>query len=92
MPKLAENLVLHGLTLREYSRLGPDSLIRKPATDNWMMALEEVGFIIIGRGGEAGSESSPREYSTLLDKVAAETQNGVSIWIDMQVVVGQKHI
>ena len=55
-----------------------------------MMALEEVGFVIIGRGGEAGTQISPTEYSALLDKAAVEIQNGVCIWIDMQVVVGRK--
>ena len=84
--------MLHGLTLGEYSRLGPDSLVRKAATDNWMMGLEDTGFSIIGRGGEAGSHSSARMYSELLDRAAVETQHGVSIWTDMQVVVGQKHI
>lgn len=90
MPRLAESLQKHGLTLSDYCRLDPTDLTRKPATDNWMMALEEVGFIIIGRGGEAGAQISPLEYSALLNKVAIETQNGISIWIDMQVVVGRK--
>ena len=90
MPKLAESFQQHGLTLSDHSRLGPTDLIRKPATDNWMMALEEVGFIIIGRGGEAGAQISPTQYSALLDRAAVETQSGVCIWIDMQVVVWRK--
>ena len=65
-------------------------LLRKPATDNWMMALEDTRFVIIRRGGEAGRQISLEEFSTLLDKAALETQKGVCIWIDMQVVVTAK--
>ena len=56
------------------------------------MGLEDIGFSIIGRGGKAGSHSSARMYSELLDIAAVETQDGVSIWTDVQVVVGKKHI
>ena len=90
MPKLAEKLQQHGLTLGDHSRFGPTDLIRKPATENWMMALEEVGFISLARRGEAGAQVSPAGYSALLDRAAVETQNVVCIWIDMQVVVLRK--
>ena len=89
---MPESLSLHGLSLGEQSRLGPNNLIRKPATDNIMMGLEDTGFTVIGQGGEAGSQSSPKKYSALLDRAAVEIQNGVSIWIDMLVTVGRKHV
>ena len=91
MTVLDNNLTQYGLRVLDQARFGPTDLLRKPVTDNWMMALEEVGFIIIGRGGEAGSDISQKEYAELLDQVVSETQNGVSIWIDMQVVVGKKN-
>ena len=90
MPALADSFPKHGLALLDYARLGPTDLLRKPATDNWMLALEEVGFLIISRGGSAGSQISAEEYSELLSKVSTEVQQGVYIWIDMQVVLGQK--
>ena len=89
---MPESLALHRLILGKQSRLGPDNLIRKPATDNQMMALAESGFSIIGQRGEAWSQLSSKENSALLDKAAVETQDGVSIWIDMQVSVGRKHV
>ena len=55
-----------------------------------MMALEEVGFVILGRGGEAGGQISAKDYAALLNKVVADTQNGVALWIDMMVLVGRK--
>lgn len=90
MPALHKSFPQHGLTLLDYSYVGSTNLLRKPATDNCMMALEELSFVIIGRGGEAGKEISAKEYSTLLDKAVAEVQNGVTLWIDMMVVVGRK--
>lgn len=84
------SLSQHGLTLVDYSRLGCTDLLRKAATDDIMMGLEEVGFFIIGREGEAGAQISSEEYSALLKKVEAETQAGVALWLDMLVVVGRK--
>ena len=55
-----------------------------------MMALEEVGFVIIGRGGEASREITPEDYSDLLSRVVDETRNGVAVWVDMQAVAGRK--
>ncbi|MCJ1268426.1 hypothetical protein MMC22_008314 [Lobaria immixta] len=78
------------LTLVDYSHLGCTDLLRKPATDNLMMGLEEVGFVIIGRGGEAGAEISSEESSALLKKAETETQAGFALWVDKLVVVGRK--
>ena len=90
MPSLPSTLSNNGLTILDHSCFGSTDLIRKAATDNWMMALEEVGFVIMGRGGEAGGEITPEDYSDLLSRVVDETRNGVAIWIDMQVVAGRK--
>ncbi|MCJ1313574.1 hypothetical protein MMC25_007253 [Agyrium rufum] len=87
---LAESFPRFSLTLLDYVRLEPTDFLRKAATDNWMMALEEVGFIIVARGGEAGAQISSADYTLLLDQAMYETQRGVSIWIDMQVVLGRK--
>lgn len=73
----------------EYSRFGPIDWLRKAATDNWLMALEEVGFTMIGQQGEDFVVSA-KEYAGLLQRAAAETRDGASIWVDMQVVVAQR--
>ena len=90
MPSLPSTLSNNGLTILDHPRFGSTDLTRKAATDNWMMALEEVGFVIMGRAGEAGGEITPEDYSDLLSRVVDETRSGVAIWIDMQVVAGRK--
>jgi len=92
MPALSSTLLSTGLPILDDVRFGPTDLLRKPATDNWMMALEEVGFVTMGRGGEAGAQITPKDYAALLDRVVEETQKGVAIWIDMQAVIGRKHL
>ena len=89
-PVLPDSFPPHGLKLTHFSRLGPLDTLRKPSTDNWMMALEETGTVIIRQGGKAGAQISLGEFSSLLEKVVGETQNGVNLWIDMMVVVGRK--
>ena len=54
------------------------------------MALEEAGSVIIKRGGEAGSQISLNDYLALLGEAEVETRGGVSLWIDIVVVVGRR--
>ncbi len=90
IPRLAESFSEHDLELLDQKRLRPILLTCKPASDNWMMALEEAGSVIIKRGGDAGSQISLIEYLDLLKEAEAETRMGVRLWIDMLVVVGRK--
>ena len=90
MPSLPSTLSNNGLTILDHSRFGSTDLIRKAATDNLMMALEDIRFVITGQGGEAGGEITLEDYSDLLSRVVDETRIGVAIWMDMQVVTGRK--
>ena len=90
IPTLAETFPAHHLHVLDNQRFGPTFLTRKPATEDWMMVLEETGSVIIGRGGEAGSVISRSEYMSLLGKAEVETRRGVSMWIDIVAVVGRR--
>ena len=54
------------------------------------MALEVSGSVIIKRGGEAGGQTSLSAYLALLSQADVETRRGVSLWIDVVVVVGRQ--
>ena len=89
IPKLGETFLEHRFEVLDEQRFGPTLLACKPATENWLMALEEAGSVIIKRGGEAGSQMSFSDYMALLSKAEVETREGVSLWIDIVVVVGR---
>ncbi|KAL9585522.1 MAG: hypothetical protein Q9212_001475 [Teloschistes hypoglaucus] len=89
MRTLNDHIAWSGLDVMEYSRFGPIDWLRKAATDNWLMGLEEVGFTIIGQQGE-DLLISAKEYAGLLQHAAAETRDSASIWMDMQVVLARR--
>ena len=64
--------------------------LRKAATDNWMMNLEESGRVITQRGGPVAMTMTPEEWHKLLGEAVGEAQQGVNLWIDFIVVVGRK--
>ena len=90
IPKLGETFSAQRLEVLDDKRFGPNLLACKPATENWLMALEEAGSVIINRGGEAGSHISFSDYMALLSKAEGETRGGVSLWIDIVAVVGRR--
>ena len=90
IPTLGESFQEHRLKVLDDKRFGPTLLACKPATDNWMMALEEVGSVVINRAGEAGSQISLSDYMALLNKAEIETRSGVCQWIDIVAVVGRR--
>ena len=90
IPTLGESFQEHRLKVLDDKRFGSTLLACKPATDNWMMALEEAGSVIIKRVGEAESQISLNDYMVLLDKAETETRSGVCQWIDIVAVVGRR--
>ncbi len=90
IPALGESFSEHRIQVLDDKRFGPTLLACKPATENWLMALEEAGSVIIKRGGEAGSQISLNDYLALLGEAEVETRGGVSLWIDIVVVVGRR--
>ena len=90
IPALGKSFSEHRLKVLDDTRFGPTLLACKPATENWLMALEETGSVIIKRGGDAGSQISLRDYLALLSKAEFETRDGVSQWIDIVIVVGRR--
>ena len=76
--------------MTESKRFGPKNKIRKAATDDWMMALEETMFVMLSRGSE--SEDAKRQFADLLKKTVEETKDGVGMWIDWLIVVGVKRV
>lgn len=66
-----------------------EPLLRRAYTDNWLMALEETSTVMLASRNRAESGISLEEFRSLLDHVTRETQTGISIWIDLQVVVGR---
>ena len=65
--------------------------LRKASTDNFLMGLEDVGnTAIIGNKEVSGMTWTSEQFQTLFDQVVRETLEGVSIVMDMIVVVGKK--
>ncbi|KAL8713257.1 MAG: hypothetical protein Q9225_006813 [Loekoesia sp. 1 TL-2023] len=64
--------------------------LRKASTDNWLMGLEE--FCTVATARVRGPLGTRNEFVELFNKVVAETANGVSIAMDMIVVVAVKAV
>ena len=64
--------------------------LRKASTDQLMMALEEIGAIAAGKS--APLLGSHEEFRELFKNAVVETQQGVSVGMDMVVAVGRKPI
>ncbi|KAL8825947.1 MAG: hypothetical protein Q9191_004101 [Dirinaria sp. TL-2023a] len=88
LSNLSDRLSEQGLRVTESKRFGPMDKVRKAATDDWMVALEETMFVILNRSSE--SEDAKRRFADLLKKTVEETKGGVGMWIDWLIVVGVK--
>lgn len=64
--------------------------LRKASTDQIMMALEEIGAIAAGKS--APLLGSHEKFRELFKNAVVETQQGVSVGMDMVVAVGRKPI
>lgn len=74
-----------GLDVVESFRLPINNALWHMSTDNFMMGLEDLGFVV------SEDVLGPREqYREAFNKAVVETRKGVSISMDMAVVVGRK--
>lgn len=67
--------------------------LRKACTDSVAMELDEMAVEILQRsttGGRAEFGISGEEYAELWNRAAEEMLAGVSILVDLRVLVGQK--
>ncbi|KAL8817545.1 MAG: hypothetical protein Q9223_003647 [Gallowayella weberi] len=85
LPSLLKKVGISTLQTQRFSY--PSSKLRKAATDNWMMALEETMFVILNRSGE---EDEKERFRKLLTETVEETKAGVGMWIDFLSVIGRK--
>lgn len=84
-PSLLKEAGISTLQTQRFSY--PSSKLRKAATDNWVMALEETMFVILNRGGEEGEKE---RFRNLLAETVEDTKAGVRMWIDFLSVIGRK--
>ncbi|KAL9117422.1 MAG: hypothetical protein Q9187_006041 [Circinaria calcarea] len=90
--ELASIFTAHGLALLDSSRLPISNDLRKASTDDWLSGLEDIGYVVTSRGGIANPLGTLKEFRELFNKMVKETQQGVSISMDMIVVVGRKEV
>ena len=64
--------------------------IRKASTDNFAVALEGFGALAAGKDGAL--LGTHEEFRMLFGKAVRETQDGVTISMDMVVAVGRKPV
>lgn len=70
------------------SRLPISDELRKASTDNFVVALEGIGAIVAGK--DSALLVSYEESKTLFNKAVLETQDGVTISMDMVMAGGTK--
>ncbi|KAI4124251.1 MAG: hypothetical protein LQ338_004909 [Usnochroma carphineum] len=80
----------HNLEIIAAHRYGPTDKLRKPATDDWLMAIDQMCCTVMRRGGEVGELVDPGTYIELMKGVEQEVIQGVMVWIDLMVVVARK--
>lgn len=71
-------------------RLPPIDDICKASTDNYILDVEHIGAIAAGKS--SASVGSHEEFRELLKNAVQENQQGVSLEIDLVVVVGRKAV
>lgn len=80
----------NGLEVIDSFRLPISDELRKASTDNFVVALEGIGAIAAGK--DSTLLGSHEDFRTLFKKAVLETQDGVTISMDMIVAVGRKPI
>ena len=82
----------HGLQVLSYRRLPISSDIAKPWTDMQLMATEDIleQAIIPSCSRDGSASPSPDEWREMFQNVVGESKQGMSITMDMVVVVGRK--
>ena len=80
----------NGLDVVDSSRLPISKDLRKASTDNFVVALEAIGAIAPGK--DSNLLGTHEEFRRLFRKAVLETQEGVTISMDMTVAVGRKAV
>lgn len=80
----------NGLELVDSLRLPISNELRKASTDNIMMAVEGIGAIAAER--DNALLGSHEVFRNLFGKAVLETQDGVTLSMDMIVAVGRQPI
>ncbi|CAF9937756.1 hypothetical protein IMSHALPRED_000534 [Imshaugia aleurites] len=86
--ELSSSFNTSNLQVVDSLRLPPIDDLRKATTDNFMVGFEEIGGIAAGKSSEL--LGSHEEFRELFRKAIEETQQGVSLGLDMVEVVGRK--
>ncbi|KAF7856040.1 hypothetical protein EAF04_009996 [Stromatinia cepivora] len=81
---LAEIYTQQGLKVVDSFRLPRSDELRHISTDNFLMGLEDLGYVVSEK-----ALGNRKEYRQALNKAVLETRKGVSISMDMVVVVCQ---
>lgn len=81
-----------GLETLNYNRLPISNDIAKPFTDLILTSLNEIleNYIIPSLGKDESESSTPEGWRTLLRDAVQECQAGISLKMDMVMVVGRK--
>ena len=80
----------NGLDVVDPFRLPISDELRKASTDNFVMALEGIGALTAGKN--SALLGTHEEFRMLFGKAVRETQDGVTISMDMVVAVGRKPV
>ena len=80
----------HGLVTLDTFRLQISDDLRKPSTDNFVMALEEIGRKASNRSPRL--LGVPQEWEELFCGLIEEVGRGVTVSMDMMVTLGQKRV
>lgn len=87
MSDLPGLLRTHGLVTLDNSRLPISNDLRKPSTDDFVMALEEIGRLASNRDSEL--VGTPQEWEASFHGLVEEVGRGVTISMDMVAVLGK---
>ncbi|KAL8715485.1 MAG: hypothetical protein Q9220_000820 [cf. Caloplaca sp. 1 TL-2023] len=80
----------HNLSILAAHRYEATKKLMKPATDDWITALDQQLCNVVRRRGEAAHLVEEAGYKELVEGMAGEIKAGVSFWVDIVVVVGRK--
>lgn len=82
----------HHLEILAAQRYGPINKLRKPATDIWSMSMSQMSSNVARQGGKGAEFVDPDMYTEMMDGVEDEVARGVTIWLDIIVIVAYKPI
>ncbi|OCK76708.1 hypothetical protein K432DRAFT_335180 [Lepidopterella palustris CBS 459.81] len=86
--QLAEHFQKNGFAVRDSIRLPISDELRKASTDNFLMGLEDMGKVLTER--DERILESKRQFNENFMQALQETGKGVSLHMEMVIVVGRK--